>query len=322
MEINRDFYPLLLGMGITLFTFSALATSTQCDNKQFTLQLLGSGGPISDDARASSGELIWWKGKPLILIDAGGGVYLRFGQSGAKLEDVAMIGMTHFHTDHSSELPALLKGSYFFNQPRTTQIIGPTGSVAFPSMTQYIQALFKPQQGAFSYLNGLFDGSDGLKMKMSLTDVDYHLQQPTKVFEQDGLKVTALGIPHGDVPTLAYRIDAAEGSIVISADQNGSNKAFINFAQNADILVMPAAIDEDADPASQYLHAKPSVVGEIARLTKPKMLVLNHFMGKSLFNKNKNVEIIKKYYSGPIAASRDLSCFPVLTQQTGASHEE
>jgi ribonuclease BN (tRNA processing enzyme) len=322
MKINRKLFPLLLGMGITLFTSVALASGTQCDNKQFTLQLLGSGGPISDDARASSGELIWWKGKPRILIDAGGGVYLRFGQSGAKLEDVAMIGVTHFHTDHSADLPALLKGSYFFNQSRETQIFGPTGSDAFPSLTHYMQALFKPQDGAYSYLTGLFDGSDGLKMKMRLTDVDYHLQQPTKVFEQDGLKVTALGIPHGDVPTLAYRIDSPEGSIVISADQNGSNNAFINFAQNADILVMPAAIDEDADPGSQYLHAKPSIVGKIAQATKPKMLVLNHFMGKSLFDKNKNIEIIKKYYSGPVFASRDLSCFPVLNQQQGASHEE
>ena len=80
---------------------------------KFTLQLLGSGGPITDDARASAGEVIWLDGKSKILIDAGGGTYLRFGQLGARLEDLKIINMTHFHVDHSADLPAILKGAYF-----------------------------------------------------------------------------------------------------------------------------------------------------------------------------------------------------------------
>ena len=45
----------------------------QCGTSGVALQLLGSGGPISDDARASSGAIIWINGKARILIDAGGG---------------------------------------------------------------------------------------------------------------------------------------------------------------------------------------------------------------------------------------------------------
>ncbi|MDE5035969.1 hypothetical protein NAI71_12475, partial [Francisella tularensis subsp. holarctica] len=48
-------------------------TNPQCLDKFFTVQLLGSGGPITDDARAYAGELIWFNGKSKILIDAGGG---------------------------------------------------------------------------------------------------------------------------------------------------------------------------------------------------------------------------------------------------------
>lgn len=315
--MTRTFKKALLLIGMTIASSSAIASSTECTNKEYTLQLLGSGGPISDDQRASSGELIWWKGKPKILIDAGGGVYLRFGQAGAQLEDVDMIGMTHFHTDHSVDLPALLKGSYFFQHSRTTDIIGPTGNSVFPSLTNYMKALFNPQTGAYAYLAGIYDGTDGIKMKVNLMDVDYHLTTPTKVFEKDGLTVTALGIPHGDVPTIAYRIDSPEGRIVISADQNGSNEAFIDFAKDADILVMPAAIDENADSTSQYMHAKPSIIGKIAQATHPKMLVLNHFMGKSLFEKDKTIETIKKFYTGPIYAGRDESCFSVAKKDIG-----
>ncbi|WP_221937467.1 MBL fold metallo-hydrolase [Shewanella psychropiezotolerans] len=116
-------------LATSLFIVSSLAhaISTEPLDKDFTLQLLGSGGPISDDARASSGEVIWWKGKSRILIDAGGGVYLRFGQSGSRMEELNFLGMTHFHTDHVTDLPALLKGGIFFDRSSTLAISGPTG---------------------------------------------------------------------------------------------------------------------------------------------------------------------------------------------------
>lgn len=304
-------------LGLSAISMSSFAVSTQCTSKEFTLQLLGSGGPISDDMRASSGELIWWKGKPRVLIDAGGGTFLRFGQSGAHLEDVDFIGISHFHTDHSADLPAILKNSVFFSQEKDIDIAGPQGSDDFPSLTQFMHRMFAPGTGAFSYLAGMFDGSDGVNIKVHLTDVDYHLTTPTQVFDKDGLKISAIGIPHGNVPNLAYRVDTDEGSIVISADQNGSNPAFINFAKGADILLLPAAITEDADAASKFLHGTPSAMAKLAKASAPKMVVLNHFMGKSLVEKDQTLAIFKQYYNGPVYAGRDLSCFPVTAPTKG-----
>jgi len=300
----------MLATSLLLISSLAHAISTQPLDKDFTLQLLGSGGPISDDARASSGEVIWWKGKSRVLIDAGGGVYLRFGQSSSRMEDLNFLGITHFHTDHVTDLPALLKGGYFFNRTSTLAISGPTGGGEFPSLTEYMDALFNSDKGAYAYLNGIYDGSHGL-FPVSIKDVDIHKKQATKVYDADGLTIYAKNIPHGDVPCLAYRIESAKGTIVISADQNGSDESFIEFAQDADILVMPMAIDEDADSSSAYLHSKPSTVGKIAAKTHAKILVLNHFMGKSLRQKDKSIEIIKKYYKGPVYAGRDLASYPV-----------
>ncbi|MPY22990.1 MBL fold metallo-hydrolase [Shewanella sp. YLB-07] len=299
-------------LATSLFIVSSLAhaISTEPLDKDFTLQLLGSGGPISDDARASSGEVIWWKGKSRILIDAGGGVYLRFGQSGSRMEELNFLGMTHFHTDHVTDLPALLKGGIFFDRSSTLAISGPTGGEGFPSLTEYMDALFNSDKGAYAYLNGIYDGSHGL-FPVSLNDVDIHETQATKVYDADGLTIYAKSIPHGDVPCLSYRIESAKGTIVISADQNGSDESFIEFAKDADILVMPSAIDEGADSGSAFLHAKPSTVGQIAAKTHAKMLVLNHFMGKSLSMKDESIEIIKQYYHGPVYAGRDLASYPV-----------
>lgn len=290
----------------------AMAAENRCGApNSMSLQLLGSGGPISDDARASSGTIIWIDGKSRLLIDAGGGTYLRFGQSGARLEDLRFIGISHFHTDHSADLPALLKGAYFMSAENKISLVGPAGSDAFPSMTAFFNAMFGAKDGAFKYLAGLRDGSDGLRLTVTPTDVDYRSPTPVDVYKDDDVKISAFGIPHGDVPTLAFRIEGKYGTIVISADQNGHREGFSDFAKGADLLVMPAAIDDDADDVSKSLHATPTLVGELSQQADPKMLVLNHFMGKALLDKGENVSIIKKYYKGPVYEGRDLSCFDV-----------
>ncbi|MFX9127707.1 MBL fold metallo-hydrolase, partial [Acinetobacter baumannii] len=63
--------------------------------------------------RASSGYLIWRDGKARVLVDAGGGVALRFGEAGATMTDLDAILFTHLHVDHSGDFPALVKSSFF-----------------------------------------------------------------------------------------------------------------------------------------------------------------------------------------------------------------
>lgn len=309
---------------LTALSTGAIAAENRCGaSGTLSLQLLGSGGPISDDARASSGSVVWINGKSRLLIDAGGGTYLRFGQSGARLEDLRFIGISHFHTDHSADLPAILKGAYFMSTDTKVTLAGPAGSDAFPSMTAFFNAMFGPKDSAFAYLSGLRDGSDGIRLTVNpIIDVDNHSPQPTEVYKDDEVKISTFGILHGDVPTLAFRIEGKKGTIVISADQNGHRDGFADFAKGADILVMPAAIDDDADDVSKSLHATPTLVGELAEQANPKMLVLNHFMGKALMDKAGNVATIKKYYHGPVYEGRDLSCFSIPKGDQENSNEQ
>ncbi|MFQ1062501.1 MBL fold metallo-hydrolase [Bordetella trematum] len=310
--MKRGFSACLLALGMG-WTATLAAQPAQCPAQGVALQLLGSGGPISDDARASSGALLWIDGKARALIDAGGGTYLRYGQSGARLEDLDFIGISHFHTDHVSDLPALLKGAYFLSGEHALTLAGPSGNADFPSMKAFYDALFARPKGAFRYLAGLSDGSEGLGLNVRVTDVDVAAMQGQPVFEGKDFQVYALGIPHGDVPTLAFRIVTPQAVAVVSADQNGSRPAFVDFARGADLLVMPAAITEDADDTSRFLHAKPSVVGDIAASVQPSKLVLNHFMGRALYDKEETLAEVTRRFPGTTVAGRDLACF-ILSQ--------
>ena len=61
------------------------ASAQSCGGGPLTLQILGSGGPAINSERASSSYLLWGDGHARMLVDMGGGAYLRFGQSGALL---------------------------------------------------------------------------------------------------------------------------------------------------------------------------------------------------------------------------------------------
>jgi len=297
--------------------------ATTCGQDGVALQILGSGGPIADDDRAASGYLIWHDGRARVLVDAGGGVFVRFGQTGAHIEDLDLLALTHLHTDHAADLPALLMGGYFSPRRATLPVSGPMGNQLMPSIRDFLNAMFSSEQGAFRYLSGFLDGTDGL---FALTPIEVNPKgaQPVEVFENKRLRVRAVGVEHGPVPTLGYLFELGGKLVAISGDQNLETAAFSKLAAAADILVMPMAIPEDADAVARNLHAKPSTIGQAAARARPGQLVVSHLMQRSLRSLDTNLAEIRRYYSGNVTVAEDLACFrlnqPRQSQETAHVH--
>jgi len=276
---------------------------------ELMLQVLGSGGPIADDGRASSGYLVWIGGRSRFLIDAGGGIFLRFGEAGARFADLYHIAISHFHTDHSTDLSALLKSGYFSNRTRKLTISGPTAGGDYPGTGDYLKRLLDQDNGAYAYLAGYLDGSAGL-VKLEPIEVDTGLRKQTRVYADPvaDIEVDALGVPHGPVPALSYRIRVGQQSIVFSGDQNGNSDAFIDFARGTDVLVMHMPVPENIGGVGRKLHAPPSLIGKIAAETGTGKLVLSHFMARSLEHLEENLNQIRSRFSGPVVSADDLDC--------------
>jgi hypothetical protein len=85
-------------------------------------------------------------------------------------------------------------------------------------------------------------GGEGNGVHLDVSVVDVMKAEPSTVFDEQGLKVTALGIPHANMPTVTYRVETRDGSIVFSSDQNGTSPKFTDFARSANVLVMHLAI--------------------------------------------------------------------------------
>jgi len=279
------------------------------DSDEPMLQVLGSGGPIADDGRASSGYLIWINGKSRFLIDTGGGVFLRFGEAGARFDDLNHIAISHFHTDHSSDLSALLKSGYFSNRTRELSISGPMAGGDYPGTDDYLKRLLSQDNGAYAYLAGYLDGSAGL-VKLESTEVDTKLGNATRVYTDPDadIDIDAIGVPHGPVPTVSYRVRIGPQSIVLAGDQNGNSETFIDFARGTSVLVMHMPVPENISGVGRKLHAPPSLIGKIAAETGAGTLLLSHFMARSLENREESLQQIRSRFKGKLVSAVDLAC--------------
>ena len=305
-SIRRALLALLLATG-------AEAVPASCPTAgPLAVQVLGSGGPIADDGRSSTAYLVWIDGAARILVDAGGGAFLRFGEAGARFDDLDFIGLSHFHTDHSADLPALLKSGFFSKRTRPLPIAGPGGGGPFPGLPGFLSAMLDPERGAYGYLSGYLDGSGGLA-RLEPIEVPVAANGPIALMaaSNERFAVDALPVPHGPVPALAFRLRVGEATLVFASDQNGSNPAFVDFARDADLLVMHMPIPEGADEVARKLHATPATIGDIAQAAGAKRLLLSHFMARSLANLDENVRLVQSSYGGRVIVAEDLACVPV-----------
>jgi len=298
-----------LGALLTLTQACAQQTQTCPAANGVSLQVLGSGGPIADDARASSAYLVWVDGKARVLIDAGGGSFLRFGEARARFSDLDFVGLSHFHADHSADFAALLKSGNFANRERALTVAGPSGSNRFPGLEKYLTSILDNSEGAYAYLSGYLDGTGGLQKLNSIEVVDdWSRDQNLLQGVSDEIAIYSMHVPHGIVPAIAFRVEVRGKSIVFSSDQNGSDADFESFAKDATLLIMHMPIPEDAGDGARQLHALPSKIGELAAAADAKGLILSHFMARSLRGLEENVQLVRDGFDGEVVIAEDMYC--------------
>ncbi|MGD8861365.1 MAG: MBL fold metallo-hydrolase [Myxococcales bacterium] len=284
----------------------------RCGDAPRAVQVLGSGGPIPDDDRASAAYLIWIDGRARALIDAGGGLLPRFGASGARIEDLDVVALTHLHADHAAGLPALLKGGYFTSRQRELPVLGPSGGDDYPDVAAFLQAIFDPGQGAFRYLSGYLDGSGLFPLRPKVIDAALAGARPRRVFEGTRLAIDACPVKHGPVPALGFVVEVEGTRVAFTGDQSATaRECFEQLAAGADLLIAHHAIPEHGAEDLRHLHSTPSELGALAATTGARKLVLSHNMQRALRQLDVGLKAIAARYDGPVVVAEDLRCEPL-----------
>lgn len=276
-----------------------------CVDHNLAVQVLGSGGPEVTDQRASSSYVIWHNNKARLLVDIGSGSLHNLEKTTANINDIDTILLTHLHVDHTADLPAFIKASFFTDRAKVLNILGPTGNQLMPATTDFVNILFG-KQGAYRYLSSYLDGSD--HFQIAPQNINPNDNQTITVVSQDDLTIRAVRSHHGQIPALAWQINIDGKKMVFSGDMNNANNTLTHLAKNADLLIAHHAIPETGQGVARALHMPPSTIGQIAMQAKVKQLVLSHHMERSNSKFTQAKNLIRNNYLGPLLFAKDFTC--------------
>jgi len=219
------------------------------------LTILGSGTAVPSAKRSAPAYLLE-VGDKLILLDSGEGTKRRLVEAGKDLNSIDYIFYTHTHVDHVAELPAILWGCNWHEQPRTRElpIYGPKG---FQRFFKKMLAAFWPQFEE----NSTFKVSI-TELKNKKVELDSFIIKTKSLDKQANTLIKS---------SIGYRIEHKGKSFAFTGDV-GYNEDVIKLAKKVDLLLI-----ESATPVETDGHLTPAQAGELATKAKVKKLVLTHF---------------------------------------------
>jgi ribonuclease BN (tRNA processing enzyme) len=292
---------------VVLFPIGVRAASAK---PALEVVVLGSGGPRAF-GRAGSSFIVLVGGSPRILVDAGPGAFLRIGELSLNLDKVDTVLLTHLHIDHSGDLAAFFNARALTSDgPITYRVFGPDGAGLFPKTSRFVNLLVG-EDGAFAYQKTF-----GAHESFVVHDLAISLDSArTKIVDdEDGLVVEEIATHHGDCPSVAYRISYNGVVVVFSGDMDASALPnLVQLAKNADLLIFNCAVlDPPGSPSQLYeLHTPPRKIGEAARASGVKGLLLSHLAPDVEGQAAAVRKSIRASYAGPVAFASDKLHVPV-----------
>ena len=236
--------------------------------------LLGTGSPIPDPHRAGPSTLVQ-AGDENYLVDAGRGVLMRLAGAGCAPTMLTAVLLTHLHSDHITDLNDVITSSWALNMddPKPLRIVGPEGTketvarilhfldldIGY-SLAHHDDLNEPPQVEVTEITKGSLDLSTTVSISTAPTD-----HRPVD-------------------PTIAFRFDYQESSVVVAGDTvpctdldqlcNGA-KALVHTAIRKDIIeTLPL---QRAKDILNY-HSSVEEAAETAQRAGMETLILTHYV--------------------------------------------
>lgn len=272
------------------------------------ITLLGTGSPIPHPERAGPATLVSTTSAN-ILFDCGRGVVMRL--AGARLLPIMLHGvvLTHLHSDHVCDLNDVITTHWVMSAtPTPLRIVGPVGTTAF------VEATLAAMATDIGYRIGHHEDLRQGPL------VDVLEVEPGEVFTVATQEVLCGASDHRPVePTLAYRIDDGEESVVIAGD-GVPCPALDELVRGADAYVQSVIRDDLVAqvPSARFqdildYHSTVAQAADTARRAGVRALVLTHYVPAPAEGSETEWRALASSFDGLVVLGDDLTCLDVTT---------
>ena len=189
--------------------------------------------------------------------------------------------LTHPHSDHVVDYPAVLMNGWASGLPPPVAIYGPPGTIDMP---RHLWEIFSVNIG----LRIKDEGKPDPRPLVTAHDIDQGV-----VFDDSRMKVSALCVQHSpfaDGQAFAYKLEVGGKTIVLSGDLNYF-PPLADFSRNTDVLINEVVYVEAVERQAARIgngktlakaiiehHVTAENFGRIAEAARVKTLILSHFV--------------------------------------------
>ena len=218
--------------------------------------LVGTGGPLPNEERISATSIAIIAGEEFILVDIGSGVVRNMGLLGLPIGNITAVFLTHFHSDHISDLGELAFMSWAQRgSMQKLMVFGPEGveqvvngyNIAYGLDSSY-RVAHHGEEIMPSSAAGIV--ANTLSIPDSKTAVPF--------YNRNGLSASVFLVDHPPVePAVGYRFEY-KGRVVVITGDTKKTKTLAADARAADLLISEALDVKLVETMSR-------VAGEIGR---------------------------------------------------------
>lgn len=293
---------------LAMQTAADSARAALLDPSVITVVMCGTGTPFPSD-RAQACTAVFANGK-FLLFDAGDGAQRSMEALNMPVDALSAVFITHFHSDHIADIGEAISRSWIQGRTAPLPVYGGTGAARIVQSFNDTYAFDEVYRIAH-HGETVFPPGTMAAGAIEITGAD---ENGIEIFNEDGVTVHAYGVVHAPIePALAYRVEFAGKSVVISGDTIDTT-GLRNASAGADVLVsevMNESLVEEIECAFRRLgqtrnatlfkdirtyHIDVAELGELAETAGVGTLVLTHQV-PSL-----DGALVDTFFTNPVAA--------------------
>ncbi len=270
--------------------------------------LTGTGYPRPHPDRAGPGAMVR-RGECILQFDAGRGTVMRLAALGVTCRQLSALFVTHHHSDHLVALPDIALTRWIARDagrddaPLT--VVAPKGPAA-----RFSERLLEPWADDIAVRVEQTGRGTAPGVRCISFDVG---PEATEIWREGDVVVSACAVHHEPVlPSVAYRVDTPEGSVVISGDTRTCDE-LATLAAGADVVIhevirSKAVSGSFANAVTNY-HADSVALGGMMSGTDVPVLMLTHIIPAPESDADEQAlidEVREGGYRGDIVVGKDL----------------